>query len=168
LIIDLRRLERAPVEVRGEISCEDPLWREAPVELVTGVAVQAIAEGSRIRGVVVRGVLTGRIRSLCRRCLAPLEPEVVDEFDLLFDPKISESEGDVSLYALAPGADELDLSLPLRERFLLAAPAYPLCREDCRGLCARCGANLNAGDCGCKVEEADPRWGPLHALRGGK
>ena len=41
--------------------------------------------------------------------------------------------------------EEVDLSPPLRERLLLALPTLPLCRDDCRGLCARCGADLNAG-----------------------
>lgn len=165
MIIDLRRLERAPVEVRGEIACDDALWHDVAVDLATPVAVQAVAEGSAVRGVVVRGTLTGRIRAACRRCLEPLELEVSDEFDLLFDPKTSESDEDVSLYALAPGVDELDLSTPFRERFLLTVPAYPVCGEACRGLCARCGANLNEGDCGCRAEERDPRWRPLQGLR---
>ena len=45
--------------------------------------------------------------------------------------------------------EEIDLSPLLRERLLLALPTLPLCRDDCRGLCARCGADLNAGPCGC-------------------
>jgi uncharacterized protein len=40
----------------------------------------------------------------------------------------------------------------------------PLCREDCRGLCAVCGANLNRGDCGCAPTWEDPRLAPLKAL----
>jgi len=50
------------------------------------------------------------------------------------------------------------------EQVLLQRPTHPLCREDCRGLCPRCGQNLNEGDCGCAEREVDPRWAPLAAL----
>jgi uncharacterized protein len=41
----------------------------------------------------------------------------------------------------------------------------PLCREDCRGLCPRCGSDLNVSECGCVVEEVDPRWRALQLLK---
>jgi uncharacterized protein len=53
----------------------------------------------------------------------------------------------------------------VRDALLLELPLAPLCRPDCRGLCARCGADLNAGPCSC-VADRDPRWGALDALRG--
>jgi uncharacterized protein len=59
----------------------------------------------------------------------------------------------------------VDLSPPLRERLLLSLPTLPLCRDDCRGLCARCGSDLNAGPCGCAAEAGDPRLAVLRTLR---
>ncbi|UCC72678.1 MAG: DUF177 domain-containing protein [Gemmatimonadota bacterium] len=165
LIIDLRRLDDAPVEVEGEIASDDPQWANTGLELVSPLVARATAEGSTTRGVWVRGSLKGHVRAACRRCLEPLELEVGDEFAILFDPKTSEAEGDLTLYGLDPKAEELDLRTPLRERMLLAVPEYPLCRDGCRGLCARCGANLNEGDCSCEPAGTDPRWGPLQALR---
>jgi uncharacterized protein len=50
----------------------------------------------------------------------------------------------------------------VRQSLLLALPVKPLCRPDCRGLCTRCGKNLNAGACGCL--EA-PKEGPFAALK---
>jgi uncharacterized protein len=41
----------------------------------------------------------------------------------------------------------------------------PLCREDCAGLCASCGEDLNLGKCDCKQEEMDPRWAELLKLK---
>ena len=39
-----------------------------------------------------------------------------------------------------------------------------LCRPDCRGLCAQCGADLNEGSCGCEAEATDPRLSALRAF----
>ena len=44
---------------------------------------------------------------------------------------------------------QIDLSTCVREELALAVPRYPLCRDDCAGLCPRCGADLNAGPCAC-------------------
>lgn len=126
--------------------------------------VDVVAEGSSSRGVLVRGAFVGRVLSSCRRCLAPVELDAAEEFDLLFDPKTEAGDGDLAVYALNPTADELDLSDTIRERVQLLLPDFPLCREECLGLCDSCGKNLNEGPCGCSEEEIDPRWGPLRAL----
>jgi uncharacterized protein len=51
------------------------------------------------------------------------------------------------------------------ERIQMAVPMKPLCREDCRGLCPRCGEDWNVADCGCALESADPRWEVLRNLK---
>jgi uncharacterized protein len=52
----------------------------------------------------------------------------------------------------------------LREQVLLSLPARTLCREDCKGLCPRCGHNLNTDPCECDPAPADPRWAALSDL----
>jgi uncharacterized protein len=78
------------------------------------------------------------------------------------DPEALE---DPDSYPLAPDATEVDLAPAIREELILAVPRYVLCREDCRGLCPRCGQDLNAGPCGC-APAADPRWQALASLKG--
>lgn len=165
LVIDLRRLNEAPVEVDGEIAHDDPLWSGSGLELASALRVQARADGSATRGVWVRGRLSARVRSACRRCLDPLEVDVSEDFAVLFDAATSEDEGDLELYGFDSNADELDLRTAVAERLMLLVPSYALCREDCVGLCDRCGANLNEGACGCAPTDVDPRWGPLEKLR---
>jgi uncharacterized protein len=165
LVIDLRRLEQAPAEVRGEISGADPVWSGSGLDLAGPVVVRARADGSPTRGVRVRGLLQGRLRSQCRRCLEPLELEVTDDFDLFFDPKSSATDEDMTLHTLEPRAEELDLRGPLGERFVLVAPDFPVCREECMGLCPHCGVNRNETDCDCSTVEPDSRWGPLQQLK---
>ena len=54
--------------------------------------------------------------------------------------------------------------MPAREEWLLAVPAFSLCREDCKGLCPRCGADLNERPCDC-ADTTDARWDALKAAR---
>ncbi len=151
--------------VEGAIAVDDPVWSGAELALAGPLEVQATAEGSPSRGIWLRGTLSGRVQASCRRCLEPLELQVAESFELLFDPKTPESDGDLTLYGFDPKADELDLRPALRERLLLALPVFPVCREDCPGLCGRCGQSLSEGQCECGAAEPDPRWGPLRALR---
>ena len=58
----------------------------------------------------------------------------------------------------------LDVDELLLEVLELSLPFRFLCREDCRGLCDRCGKNLNHGNCGCVRKEVDPRLEPLRKL----
>ena len=165
LVIDLRGLSQAPVEIEGEIASDDPFWFGSGLELIEPLKVQARAEGSPDHGIWVRGTTSGRIRTSCRRCLEPLELTLSDEFELLFDPKTSDGEGDLTVYGFDPDAEEIDLRAPVAERFLLQVPGFPVCREDCPGICMHCGASLSQGECGCVAPEPDPRWGPLQALK---
>jgi uncharacterized protein len=76
--------------------------------------------------------------------------------------------GDLSVEDLSFGfyeREEVDLAPLVRETMILALPTKPLCREDCRGLCPRCGANRNGGECGCRQEWSDPRLEVLRDLK---
>jgi len=53
----------------------------------------------------------------------------------------------------------------LREQVLLAVPLKAICRQDCKGLCSQCGANLNAAQCSCAEPVEDPRWAALKEIR---
>lgn len=59
----------------------------------------------------------------------------------------------------------VELDPVVREGLLLAVPAYPVCNEACKGLCVRCGANLNDRECGCDRRVPDPRWAALDKLK---
>ena len=66
---------------------------------------------------------------------------------------------------LEPVGDVVDISSIVREELLLALPEYSVCRPDCRGLCPRCGIDLNQSTCECGSAEPDPRWEKLRKLR---
>jgi uncharacterized protein len=59
----------------------------------------------------------------------------------------------------------IDLDPIVREQVLLALPMNAVCREDCKGLCAQCGQNLNEKQCGCEKKVIDPRLAPLMNIK---
>jgi uncharacterized protein len=120
----------------------------------------------------VRGQLQAQVGLSCGRCLEPFPLSVDQELDLFYLPheagQEQEEEDEVELsdrdvvVAYYEG-DRLDLGDVIREQLFLAVPLTRLCREDCKGLCPRCGANRNQQDCGCPAEEAS--LSPFASLR---
>jgi len=69
------------------------------------------------------------------------------------DPELQD---DPSVYPLTEPVTQVDVRPALREELALALDLFPLCREDCRGLCPRCGADLNLGACECAAAAPRP------------
>ncbi len=103
----------------------------------------------------------------CDRCLS----EVRDEFVLEFERTVA-AEGSLTEEQIEDNVDEfviiekgnLDIDEQLSEALMLDFPRKILCSEDCRGLCSKCGKNLNDGPCGCPEREIDPRLAVLAQL----
>jgi uncharacterized protein len=117
---------------------------------------------------VVEGILmTGTVRAgtvlSCARCLDEFPSQVSLELCELFAGLGHESSVEDEAYRVE--GKEVDLEPMLRDALTLALPLHPLCREECPGLCARCGRRLDVGSCDCFQEETDPRWAELDALR---
>ena len=84
------------------------------------------------------------VKTACDRCLADLELEMdIDENYYLFP----ENTPDVDYFY---SGDEIELDDFVRETLVMNMPGKVLCSEDCKGLCSKCGADLNLGDCGCE------------------
>jgi uncharacterized protein len=163
LQVDLRELARGPVETRAELLGDDPLFEGLDVALTEPVQVAGRLQAAGDGRFYWRGSLRTRVSGQCRRCLATVPVPVAADIRALFsqDPDALE---DPDSYPLARDANSIDLRLAVREELLLAVPQWVLCREDCRGLCTRCGKDLNPGPCGC-APTVDPRWDKLAALK---
>jgi uncharacterized protein len=149
------------------------LTAEAPAGL--GIEILGVPEGAPVQldlrleavmdGVLVTGTATADLEGECARCLDPIEDQVTVDLQELFlyddaDEAESDEEDDVSRLE----GDLLDLEPLLRDAVVLALPFQPVCREDCPGLCAECGAHL-AEDPGHHHEApVDPRWAALQGL----
>ncbi len=117
-------------------------------------------------GVEVSGRVSAPFTGACRRCGRGLDGEVIAEVREVYRPRSArelDSEEDEETYEL--GSDHLDLAPMVRDAVLLDLPIAPLCRAECRGLCDRCGADLNVDPCGCTNEQRDDRWAALDVLR---
>lgn len=109
--------------------------------------------------VVVQGPITGTYTEVCRRCLDETEQSLRCEVREIYRPP-----SDVWEEGYVVAEEKVDLRPMVRDNVLLTLPSDPLCREDCRGLCTRCGANRNVTPCDCTIDEPDPRWAALREL----
>jgi uncharacterized protein len=107
----------------------------------------------------------------CSRCAESFRVPVDAAFDLRYVPHADntgdqEREVEEDDLTTAYYRDEtIDLGDLAREQFYLALPMKPLCAEACKGLCPRCGMDLNQGTCDCRPEWQDPRFEALKALK---
>lgn len=115
----------------------------------------------------VCGQFQTRIEMVCARCLEPVLEEVSKDFDLYYRPmdgirkeeevRLKEDDTEVGFFE----GQGLFLTDVLTEQVNLLIPMKVICRSDCRGLCAHCGANLNHEECRCETPSVDPRLAPL-------
>jgi uncharacterized protein len=164
-VFDLRKLGRQP----GSL-LEQAVMVHAPSGLDAGIA--SVPAGAEVdldvrfevvsEGVLATGSAAVPLGGECARCLDPLASSVDVSFTELYryetDPEDEDDESPVL------DGDKLDLEQVFRDAVVLALPLSPLCREDCPGLCAECGARL--ADVGpSHVHDAvDPRWDILRGL----
>ncbi|MGM9632341.1 MAG: YceD family protein [Eubacteriales bacterium] len=162
MVIDLNPM------LRGEISKIDIDFVLTP-EIIEDVSFDG---GARVYGKITNsaGYMRLTLRAdlpyvgECARCL----DEVRGTFSLDFERTVV-TEGMVSEEKLEESADEyiviedgkLELDDAVREELLIDFPRKLLCRDDCKGLCPRCGKRLNEGECGCTTKEIDPRLAVL-------
>ncbi len=149
--IDLGSLRqgRTPVELEG-----DARELDLPEEGWAGAIRGSFDVEKTGETVSVRGVVVAAARLECVRCLAVFDWPVRAPLELFAERAGSgrdrdEVELERDAYMRFHDGRQLDLREEAREVLLLELPMVPHCREDCRGLCPKCGADRNAGPCGC-------------------
>ncbi len=141
-------------------------WREEDPDLeFAGPGSLAVRVHLERHGhdILVRGHLEGTLQLNCSRCLTQFSLPVTADFDLLLAPapdqvsgaeeELSKSDLDRDFYT----GEIVNLESILREQVLLTMPLKPLCAEACKGICPRCGADLNQEPCQCPAEELSSR-----------
>lgn len=182
LILNVDALEEANQPFEADLPREflDGVLRaEPPTEFHANGAAHLSGRATKMgRKVLVQSKFTVPLTGPCRRCLRavaldepvdlvrtwvpePTQPSTPKRHDAesegSFDPALADEE----TYA----GKEIDLTGAVREQILLQIPAPPLCAEDCKGLCPKCGKDLNEGDCGCDRAVMDPRWTALKGIQ---
>lgn len=182
----VERLEETPTDIAFE--ADAGWWRtwmrgdrslpKAPAEpLPIGIRAHLLGES-----IFLEGTISGELELECSRCLACYRHPLHETFRVILEPAgarvPADPEGAAALARdglcleeeIEAGwyrGAELDLSAFLHEVLALALPVKPLCRDDCAGLCPRCGADLNHDPCSCAEVPADSPFAALAALRTG-
>lgn len=118
----------------------------------------------------VRGHISGAVETDCVRCLEPVSKKIEIDFDDVFvdaeslpdaeEVQVGPEDLDVAILT----EPKLDLADIVREQLILETSEPVFCKDDCQGLCPKCGANRNLIDCKCEENEIDPRWAALKNL----
>jgi len=117
-----------------------------------------------LREVTVEGSIGFSIDAPCSRCLEPVRLELRPDIRLLLSPADKVKDVDDIDHETYRG-DEVDLDDYLRGQIAISLPVKVVCREDCKGLCPNCGANLNRETCDCEKDWEDPRFAALKKLK---
>lgn len=135
----------------------------------TEVEGRASKRGDEIR---IEGRIIAHAEVACDRCLKTVKAPLEVEFSESFMPRAFEGEAEDETelqkddlnFSFYEG-DAVELDELVREQLLLALPTRFVCREECKGLCPTCGADLNEETCGCAKSEVDPRWAALEKFK---
>ncbi len=102
----------------------------------------------------------------CDRCAKDYDKLLENKFQLIcmFSSEDVDEE-DLNIHYLSPDSDKIVLDGDVIEYAKLAEPMKALCEGECKGLCSKCGTNLNDEECKCSDDEINPVWGPLQKLK---
>ena len=148
-----------------------PQFRNEEYRVLTGTSLNlhAARKGREVRFI---GTLRCKVKVECARCLTPVHVGIDESVDLFYSPPVdsvvlreeSELSGDDLQVAFYEG-DLINLDDLVREQVELALPMTTLCKVECKGLCQKCGGNLNDGSCLCSAGNGDDRWAVLKNLK---
>lgn len=138
----------ADYPVLSELAATESCTFLSPVH----VSLQVAREFDHIR---VHGTVSILARLSCARCLAVFDKEIVSQFTIFYaksvdateDEEVALSEED--LVVAYYDSDIIDFTHEIEEQILMELPYKPLCKDDCKGLCVTCGADLNTNMCSC-------------------
>lgn len=170
VIVDLQNLENSKMEFDFALAPEEVDLSGESAKLKAPVKVK----GELRRGIAqtdVSGTIIADVVLECTRCLTetaqrldiPLAAAFVapENYTQAREAEIGVQDLGVSILE----DDQIDLTELVREQILLNLPAQIFCREDCQGLCEKCGVNRNLINCNCEEKEIDPRWQGLRELK---
>lgn len=119
---------------------------------------------------IVKGNVIADVKLQCSRCLKDFRSVLSVPVDVIYHPveelkgedkhEIKSEELDMDFYS----GEELDLLELLTEQIVLNLPMKPLCTDLCKGICLKCGTDLNEGSCSCNVKDIDSRLETLKKL----
>jgi uncharacterized protein len=171
VFIEIEDLKSEPLHVHHVFPAGEIKFRHEDAVLSEPVAVDCVLTHKE-RDLHVDGTVQTAISFRCSRCTREFSRSFSASFDLSYlpQPKWTNEDAEIELkyedmeVAYYDGI-ALDVDLMVLEQIELAMPMKFICREDCKGLCDQCGADLNEGTCLCRKEETDSRLSGLLEFR---
>jgi uncharacterized protein len=163
LLLKLQELEsrQEPVQLQGTLDPKE-IFRNSPGYIPTGPVEFTLNAQLANDRILVSGNISSSVRMQCSRCVDPIDENLVIPFEEQF--RIVK-EGNAELNddddAVPVEGEEINLEPFLAEELVVQLPYAPLCSEDCKGLCPKCGSNWNEQSCGCDTVVLDPRLAAL-------
>jgi len=111
--------------------------------------------------IMLEGEVAADISCICDRCASAFDSTKLTKLSAVIAEETEDNADDPELFFLE--GDEIDLDEIVSTCFILDMDTKFLCSDDCKGLCTRCGKNLNLGPCGCG-KQIDPRFAVLEQL----
>lgn len=146
-------LDLSDLDFGGCCPAQEPVTAKGTVKNSAGV-------------LLMHGTVETTLHGVCDRCAKPFLREVSYPLEAVLVKEL-ENEEDADAWVFLLENDCADLDDIVRTAFVLNMDSRLLCREDCKGLCFRCGKDLNEGPCDCQPE-ADPRLAVLKQLLKGE
>lgn len=143
----------AALKIAGKVEPKDDCGQDILFDEAVSVSGDIVCRGSVL---ALSADVAGKFKTHCARCLKTLEIPLSFHFEETLAQN-GENVTDKDSVILFSGTS-IDLSDIVISNILLNLSYRYLCREDCRGLCPKCGKDLNLGSCGCDDDEIDPRW----------
>jgi uncharacterized protein len=164
LSFDKRAVEAKAAIVDEVLPANDSVWQASDAVPTGPLKVTGRLSAAGSGRFYWHGKIEGDLITPCRRCLADAKVHVQDESHVIFAEEGSEETDDPDVQVLDERSSVIDLRSTVREQWLLNAPKYVVCREDCKGLCPTCGHDLNEGPCKCPPAR-DSRWDALRKVQ---
>ena len=145
MILNLSKLSSTAVKFTGEDPVEALAWEGEETDIIrpSGPLRWNFTAKLFDTELLINGEASADFEGLCARCGKPMKLTIREP--LAFSMSVDDN------------AVEADLTPEIRDAVLLALPSNPLCREDCAGLCPRCGGSLENGACDCaEPDDANP------------
>jgi len=171
VFIEIEDLRDEPLHVHHTYAVGELGFERQDAALAEPVAADFVLTHED-RDLHIDGSVDTALRCRCARCTSEFVRHVSAHFDLSYMPQpkgrkeneeieLKYEEMDVAFY----DGVRLDVDLMVAEQIELSLPMKFVCREECKGLCYRCGRDLNEGPCGCVAEGPDPRLSALLEFR---
>jgi uncharacterized protein len=150
-----------PEKLQGTLDTKE-MFSGSPEYVPLGPLEYELTARAADERIVVSGQLSCSVRMQCSRCLDPVDEVLIVPFEEQFKlVKDGEAELNDDDEAVPVTGEKIDLAPFLAEELMVQLPYAPICSEDCKGLCPKCGTNWNEQSCGCETVVIDPRLAAL-------